>query len=137
MPIDRYRGISLQRELVNKIEEYINSHPETGYKSLADFVTDAIRKRCEELKILGPAPPEPPELEHFNVNEDHVTIIDHKMRRIPDVFFRNNRVWCDVCEEEDCRHVRYALKIPKVVKILSENGWVIDEEEGKIIRKPY
>ena len=136
MPIDRYRGISLQRALVDKIEEFINNHPERGYKSLADFVTDAVRKRCEELKILVPTMPEPPELEHFNVYEDRVTVIDHKRRRIANVFFRNNNVFCDVCETKNCRHIEYVLKLPKVVKILSEKGWVIDEDEGKIIRTP-
>jgi hypothetical protein len=132
MPVDRrYRGISLQRELVDKIEEYIKNHPETGYKSLADFVTDAVRKRCEELKILVPISPELPELEHFNVYEDHVTIIDRKMRRIPSVFFRNNTIFCDVCEKKNCRHVKYALKLPKVRKALEKKGLKITPD-GRI-----
>ena len=131
MPADRYRGISLQRELVDKIEEYIKSHPEAGYKSLADFVTDALRKRCEELKILGPNP-EPPTLEHFNVNQDHVTVIDHKRRMFADVYFRNGRVYCELCEEEDCEHVKYALSLSKVRKALERKGWII-EEGGKAI----
>ena len=57
MPVDRHRGVSLQRQLVDRIEEYIQNHPERGYKSIADFVTDAVRKRCEELKILVPTSP--------------------------------------------------------------------------------
>ena len=135
MPMDRYRGISLQRELVDRIEEFIKNHPERGYKSLADFVTEAVRKRCEELKILVPTPPEPPELEHFNVYQDHVTVIDHKRRRIANVFFRNNTAFCDVCRAKNCRHVRYVLNLPKVDKILTEKGWII--KEGKIIRGPF
>ena len=135
MPRDRFRGISLQRELVDRIEEYINSHPETGYKSLADFVTDALRKRCEELKILVPTPLEPPVLEHFNVNEDHVTVIDRRRRMFADVYFRNNHVYCELCKEENCEHVDYALNLPKVQKLLRQKGWII--EEGKIIQKPY
>ena len=135
MPRDRFRGISLQRELVDRIEEYINNHPERGYKSLADFITEAIRKRCEELKILVPTPPELPTLEHFNVNQDHVTIIDHRQRMFADVYFRNNNVYCELCKEENCEHVDYALNLPKVQKTLREKGWVI--EGGKIIQKPY
>lgn len=131
MPIDKYRGVSLQRELMDKIEEYIKNHPERGYKSLADFVTDAVRKRCEELKILVPTPPEQPELEHFNVYKDHVTIIDRKMRRIPNVFFRNNTIFCDVCEEKNCEHVKYALKLPKVQEVLKKMGLKVTPE-GRI-----
>ena len=135
MPVDKYRGVSLSRELVDKIEEYVKAHPETGYKSLADFITDAVRKRCEELKILVPTPLELPALEHFNVFEDHVTVIDRKKRRIVDVYFRNNHVYCELCEKEKCEHVDYALKLPKVQKTLREKGWII--QEGKIIQKPY
>ena len=122
MPVDRYRGVSLSRELVDRIEEFINNHPERGYKSLADFVTEAVRKRCEELNILVPISPEQPELEHFNVYEDHVTVIDHKNRRIANVFFRNKTVFCDVCEEKNCEHVKYALKLPRVWKALEKKG---------------
>lgn len=135
MPMDRYRGISLQRELVDKIEQYINAHPETGYKSLADFITDAVRKRCEELKILVPVSLEPPILEHFNVNQDHVTVIDRKRRMFADVYFRNTRVYCELCEKENCEHVKYTLNLQKVQKALREKGWKI--EEGKITQKPY
>jgi hypothetical protein len=136
MPVDRYRGVSLQRELVDTIEEFINRHHERGYKSLADFVTDAVRKRCEELKILVPTPFEPPSLENFNVNEDHVAVIDRKERRIANVYFRDNTMFCDVCEAKDCIHTRYALKLPKVVEILSKRGYMIDEDQGKIIQTP-
>jgi hypothetical protein len=135
MPVDKYRGVSLQRELVDKIEEYIKTHPETGYKSLADFITDALREKCIELNILVPTAAEPPDLEHFNVFEDHVTVIDRKRRVFADVYFRNNHVYCELCDEENCEHVNYALQLSKVQRLLSEKGWVI--EEGKVIRKPY
>ena len=135
MPIDKYRGISLQRELVDKIEEYVKTHPETGYKSTADFVTDSVRKRCEELKILIPMPAEPPRLEHYNLNQDHVTIIDRAQKAFADVYFRNNHVYCEYCASENCEHIEYAVNLPKIQAILSKKGWVI--EEGKIIRKPY
>lgn len=133
MPVDKYRGISLQRELVDKIEEYVKTHPETGYKSTADFVTDSVRKRCEELKILIPT--EPPRLEHYNLNQDHVTIIDRAKKAFADVYFRDNHVYCEYCASEKCEHIEYALGLPKIQKALRENGWII--EEGKIIKRPY
>ena len=134
MPIDKYRGISLQRELVNMIEQYIKTHPEAGYKSLADFVTEAVRKRCEELEILVPKA-EPPPLEHWNVNQDHVTVLDHRARMLADVYFKNNKVYCELCKAENCEHVKYALNIPKVQQLLHKKGWII--QEGEIIQKPY
>jgi len=132
MPIGKYRGITLQRELVNVIERYINSHPEMGYKSLADFITDAIREKCEQLKILTPMP-EQPVLEHFNICEEGVRILDRTLAnktssgRIIDVYFKPDKVLCEYCESTSCRHVEFALNIPEVQKILQKKGWKIEE----------
>jgi len=135
MPIGKYRGITLQRELVNRIEEYIKAHPEMGYKSLADFITDAVREKCIELKILTPTPtPEQPQLEHFNISEQGVRILDRTLAngysrgRIIDVYFKPDKVYCEYCGSEKCKHVEFALSIPKVREILTEKGWPISKK---------
>jgi hypothetical protein len=133
MPMDKYRGVSLQRELINLIEEYIKAHPEMGYKSLVDFVTDAVREKCSELKILV-ATSELPQLEHFNISENGVRILDRSLSngvskgRIIDVYFKPDRVLCEYCGTDNCRHVEFALNIPKVRKILIEKGWPISKK---------
>jgi Arc/MetJ-type ribon-helix-helix transcriptional regulator len=45
----KWRTISLRVELVEKIEKLIESRPDLGYSSVADFVADAVRRRLEEL----------------------------------------------------------------------------------------
>jgi len=131
MPMDKYRGVSLQRELINLIEEYIKAHPEMGYKSLADFVTDAVREKCTELKILV-ATSELPQLEHFNISESGVRILDRSLGngvskgRIIDVYFKPKGIWCDYCQTNDCRHIRFALAVPEIQKITDKKrmeGW--------------
>lgn len=142
MPVGKYRHVSLSRELVDKIEEYIKNHPERGYKSLADFVTEAIRKRCEELKILIPLPSDQPVLEHFNLNEEGVRILDRSLAngvcegRIIDVYFKPDGVWCDYCQSRKCRHIKFALTVPAIQKIIvkkEQEGWklppIIEEPE--------
>jgi hypothetical protein len=130
--MDKYRGVSLQRELINLIEEYIKAHPEMGYKSLADFVTDAVREKCSELKILV-ATSELPQLEHFNISENGVRILDRSLGngvskgRIIDVYFKPDRVLCEYCGTDNCKHIEFALNIPKVRKILIEKGWPISK----------
>ena len=132
MPMDKYRGVSLQRELINLIEEYIKAHPEMGYKSLADFITDAVREKCSELKILA-ATSELPQLEHFNISENGVRILDRTLTsttskgRIIDVYFKQEKVWCENCDATSCQHVKFAMNIPEVQKILQEKGWKIKE----------
>ena len=137
MPVGKYRGVTLQRELVNKIEEYIKAHPEMGYKSLADFVTDAVREKCIELKILTPVP-EQPQLEHFNISEQGVRILDRTLAngysrgRIVDVYYKPDKVYCEYCQSENCKHVEFALNIPKVREILTEKGWPISKKVKEI-----
>jgi hypothetical protein len=137
MPIDKYLGASLQRELLDKIEEYVKTHRELGYSSMTDFVIDAVRKRCEELNISVPAPL--PRLEHFNLNEDGVLILDRDLEpphgKIITVYFKGGAIFCGEDESNSCKHVDFALEIPEVQETLRKKGWTA--KEGKIIRKPY
>ena len=126
MPQPGWKSISLPEEMVEEIARIIRERPELGYKSVSSFVIAAIRRLIEETK---------PTLEHFNVYEDHVTIIDHKRRRLVNVYFRNGRIYCELCQETECPHTRYALNIPKIQEALREKGWII--KEGKVIRKPF
>ena len=128
MPMYNYRGISLQRDLVDMIENYIKVHSEMGYKSLADFATDAIREKCEKLGVFNPQMIGPP-LEHFNISERGVRVLDRTLGngtargRIIDVYFTPETVLCEYCDSSSCRHVHFALSIPAVQKIVQEKGW--------------
>ena len=53
MPVGMFRGISLRKEVYEHILRYIREHPEKGYKNVSQFVTDAIRRRFEELQRQG------------------------------------------------------------------------------------
>ena len=136
MPVGKYRGMSFPRELVDKIEEYIKTHPEMGYKSLADFVTEAIREKSRDLKILAPESSRVslPSIEHFNLSETGVRLLDRTITngggstgRIIDVYFKPDQVYCEHCDSTDCRHVKFALAIPKVQEILRQKGWKLSK----------
>jgi len=128
MPMYKYRGISLQRDLVDMIENFIKVHSEMGYQSLADFATDAIREKCEKLGVFNPQMIGPP-LEHFNISERGVRVLDRTLGngtargRIIDVYFTPETVLCEYCDSSSCRHVQFALSIPAVQKIVQEKGW--------------
>lgn len=40
-----YRGVSFMAPLINDVEALIKAHPELGYKTVADFVNEAVRLR--------------------------------------------------------------------------------------------
>jgi Arc/MetJ-type ribon-helix-helix transcriptional regulator len=101
-----------------------------GYKSRAEFIKEAIRKRFEELKTSQLMPALPP-LEHFNLSEQGVRILDRTLAsktskgRIIDVYFKPDNVWCDYCQSSSCQHVKFALDLPAVQEILDKKGWTI------------
>lgn len=47
---DNYRTIRIPIELVEEVEKFIKAHPELGYKSNAEFVKEALRRRILELR---------------------------------------------------------------------------------------
>jgi len=73
--------------------------------------------------------------EHFNINEHGVRILDRTLAdktsegRIIDVYFKPDKAWCEYCESASCQHVKFALGLPEVQKILRKKGWKIPSEE--------
>lgn len=125
MPRNGWKSISISEEMVEKIEKLINERPDLGFTSVSAFVTDAVRRLFETCLPL----------EHFNVYEDHVTIVDHTKKGLANVYFRDKTIYCELCDESKCEHIEYALNLPKVLQILKDKGWII--KEGKIIRGPF
>ena len=127
MSSDEYTTVRLPKELMEEIDEIIR-HGVRGYKSRAEFIKEAIRKRFEELKTAQPMPLLPP-LEHFNLSERGVRILDRTLAsktsrgRIIDVYFKNEKAWCDYDNSSDCKHVEFALSLSIVQEILKKKGW--------------
>jgi len=102
-----------------KIKEYLGLKNDTEViRALINFYW---REHKEEMA---------PRLEHFNLNENGVMILDRELKpppgRIIQVYFRPEKVWCEYCSSDRCRHVEFALNIPKVQEILRKKGWKIE-----------
>jgi hypothetical protein len=73
-----------------------------------------------------------PALEHFNICEEGVRVLDRTLDkprgRVIDVYFKPDKAWCEYCESTRCQHVKFALELPEVQKILHEKGWKIPKE---------
>lgn len=87
------------------------------------------RQHREELEFLRAQGEAQPVLEHFNVGEDGVRVLDRSLAnsvsrgRIIDVYLRPEGAWCDYCGSSECRHVKFVLEIPKVQEILRRKEW--------------
>jgi hypothetical protein len=126
---DEYTTVRLPREIMDEIDQIIKRGVR-GYKSRAEFIKEAIRKRFEELQPIQPISKLPP-LEHFNINQEGVRILDRTLAnnttngRIIDVYFKPGIVWCDYCQSSNCQHTRFALELTEVQNILDKKGWNI------------
>jgi len=89
------------------------------------MVTCPSCRRATPNPIYQETSPEYLSMEHFNLNEDGVRILDPKLHWIVDVYFKPHKAWCSYCESESCNHVKFALGLPEVQKILKEKGWKI------------
>jgi len=119
--------IKLPKELVDEMDRLIGT---LGFRSRGEIAKEAIRQLLSHYKE-SLAPPALPPLEHFNISEHGVRVLDRTLGngvskgRIIDVYFKPDKILCEYCQTDNCRHVEFALSIPKVKKILTEKGWPI------------
>lgn len=45
-----FKGVSLKIGLAEAVQKFIDEFPNAGYKSVSDFVHDAVRRRLEKAK---------------------------------------------------------------------------------------
>ena len=48
-----YRNVKIPNGMIEEIEKLMESHKELGYRTVAEFVIDALRRRMEEFKKLS------------------------------------------------------------------------------------
>jgi hypothetical protein len=70
------------------------------------------------------------DMEHFNIDENGVRILDKSLTNqnsprgmIVDVFFKRGKAWCEYDDTDNCKHIEYALSLPIVREIFKQKGW--------------
>jgi hypothetical protein len=90
----------------------------------------ACKQAIHSQITLGHSPP----LEHFDISEQGVKVLDRTVGngtskgRIIGVYFKPEKVLCEYCDSNSCRHVQFAQSIPQVQKILNRKGWIVKEQ---------
>jgi len=122
-----YMHIKIPEELVVEVDNFI-ADGQFGYRSRTEFVKDAVRRLLSEYgRKEERTEEEMLDLKHFNLNEDGVLVLDRVIQpdNLIQVYFRPEGVYCELCESMKCRHVEFALRLPKVQDILHKKGWKI------------
>lgn len=111
-----FEGVEADRFL--SIREFLGVKNDT--EVVRALVNQYWRDHKEELS---------PSLQHFNINEKGVMVLDPSLNpprgRIIQVYFTPDGIECELCETKPCRHIAYALTIPKVIEIIEKHGWKI------------
>jgi len=115
MPKTDHVTIKIPRELIEEMDKLKGKY---GFRSRGEMAKEAIRYLLDKYASES-------ELAHYNLNEEGVLVLDRTLQpdRIVRVYFRPEGPWCEHCESMSCRHVEFALDIPKVQEILREKGW--------------
>ncbi len=126
MPPAKYRGVSLPKELITAVEKFIKQTPEANYSSIADFVSDAIRIRFNELGIF----PGRIALLDINANEKGPLLYDRDLKKSVQIYISPKGIKCGECESDECRHIEYALTKPETRELIIERkkqGWKLPD----------
>lgn len=126
--MSQYTNVSIKKELADSVKIFIKANTGFGFRSIAQFVEYAVRKRLEDLKVIGPDIL--PRLEKINVDEDGVKIFDRDLHEVIQVFFKPKGILCGYCETPDCLHVEFALTDAEVKEQIRKKrleGWKLPE----------
>ena len=121
-----YATLKIPKELADEIDKIVGL---MGFRSRAEFVKEAIRKLLMEYK-------EKPPLEHFNLNENGVVVIDRIA--IPNrdlyvqIYFKPEGILCEYHNSSNCYHIKYALSKPDIQKVIQKHrkeGWKLPDPD--------
>ena len=115
-----YVTLKIPKELADEIDSLIGKK---GFRSRAELTKEALRRFLLDY-------PKHPTLEHFNLNEDGVRILDRVLHLIVDIAFKPKGIWCDYCQTNNCRHIDFALTVPDIQAVIRKKrgeGWKLPD----------
>lgn len=118
-----FKSYSIKKEFAEKIEEFIKTHPEFGYRSVATLLEDSTRRRLEELQEQIK---ELPQFEQINSDENGVKIHDRKIHQVVQIYIKPQGIRCGFHQTNECEHIEFALKqkdVQETIRKRKLNGW--------------
>lgn len=116
--------------LLKSVDEYLSSElgRSKGFRSRRDVVEEALRRFLEEEGFWSSQ-----RFKHINADGNLVIVYDRLLNRVATVSFRPpDRIYCDLCGEEDCIHVIYTLSIRKIAEKVASKGFRIPDRLASV-----
>jgi len=120
-----FRGVSLKRDLIEQVEAFIQEYRE--YKSIADFVHEAVRVRMQDVRESYE---KTPTFTKLNADDNGVKIWNNRKRESADISFTPRGVRCNLDENDTCEHIMFALSLSDVREIIRKHrkeGWKVPD----------
>ncbi len=107
MPRAGFKSVTIKESTYRELEKTYRREKEMlaqeGVGSLTAFVTRIVANHLRER--------EKARLRHFNIYENVIRIQDAKIKRLVDVDYRNNEMFCNYCHSTECLHTGFAWGI--------------------------
>jgi hypothetical protein len=135
-PKRRLPSVAINDSLYKKLKD---KAAEKGL-DLQRYVNDSLEmglNKDEFLKLYAP------HLSKRDIIDNCLIIWDDLRKRAAEVWLREQKLVCDLCQKDDCIHVHFALALPEVAKLTDVNPaskvpfLIKDGKSGKIAKIDY
>jgi len=79
-----------------------------------DYINTVLMETIEKDKFLKTYAPS---LLRIGFEDNIVFIRDSKKGKTAEIYFQDHALYCNVCNENDCVHIHYALALPEIAKL--------------------
>ena len=109
-------NLSMSEEKFSKLENAWKKSDSD--KSIPGWIMDSILMQLEKEDFLQTYAPF---LSKKIVDGNSVVLRDDKLGRLVEVTYRKGKLWCDIDEDDCCPHVHFALCLPELAKLKSND----------------
>lgn len=135
-PKKRMPTVAIEPELYRKLREKAGEKRTELIRYVNDVLAASIEKD-EFLKMYAP------NLSRRDIIGNCLIVWDDMKRRAAEVWLREGNLYCELCKQDDCMHVHFALAIPEVGKLTNIHPSSVlpllikDGKTGKVAKVDY
>lgn len=122
MPKTGYKTITIPEEVYDRFKSYKDSEEvrsQKGEHSLSKYVSQVLEERMLEDEAMARSAPM---LKKITIDGDRIILRDSKINRIVEVVVQQGKLYCEMCEADDCLHCGFCYAMPDVYKVMDAKG---------------
>lgn len=101
-------------EIFKDTYDVMKANAEKRRWNTKDYINTVLMEAIERDRFLQSYAPS---LSKIGYEDNILFIRDAKKNKTAEIYLRDKALYCNVCEERNCVHVRYALALPETAKL--------------------